>query len=95
MIDTPSTTAQPPRHCISCGSPPGVHLSWCPHLRPPSGITFTPPGVPLEFPTLRDYFAARSMQAYLGGDWAQRYDKDLLASVAYDMADAMLRARAR
>jgi len=42
--------------------------------------------------TLRDYFAAKAMQAMLsGGD----YDKPLLAfSVdAYEMADAMIRAR--
>ena len=32
MTDTPTTAAQPPRHCIACGSPSGSHLSWCPAL---------------------------------------------------------------
>ena len=32
MTDTPTTTAKIPRHCITCGSPSGVHLSWCPAL---------------------------------------------------------------
>ena len=35
MNETPSTAAQPPKHCIACGSPAGSHLSWCPTLHPP------------------------------------------------------------
>jgi hypothetical protein len=38
--------------------------------------------------TLRDYFAAKAMQALLDGDYY-----DATARMAYDMADAMLAAR--
>ena len=42
--------------------------------------------------TLRDYFAARAMQGLMSGGtggWAL----ELLAETAYEMADAMLKAR--
>lgn len=51
--------------------------------------------------TLRDYFAAKAMQSYVSRDsWIpaelektkESYDQ-LLARYAYEMADAMLRAR--
>ena len=55
--------------------------------------------------TLRDYFAAKAMQAHVSAQWAQHYatkpnedvnnhwdDKDI-AMIAYDMADEMLEAR--
>ncbi|WP_313677104.1 hypothetical protein [Pantoea vagans] len=38
--------------------------------------------------TLRDYFAAKAMQAWVGN-----YDKETAAQWAYDMADAMLLVR--
>ena len=48
--------------------------------------------------TLRDYFAAKAMQAFMARNWAhhQGTDQELidtLALSAYIMADAMLRAR--
>lgn len=48
--------------------------------------------------TMRDYFAAKAMAAYLrpsgtGQTWAQRADFDYIAETAYLAADAMLRAR--
>ena len=41
--------------------------------------------------TLRDYFAAKAMQAELTGYQGERYDR--VAKEAYKMADAMLKAR--
>ena len=54
--------------------------------------------------TIRDYFAAQAMQSIFAGEGArmvadrdERYDEtnwaEIVASNAYDMADAMLRAR--
>jgi hypothetical protein len=40
--------------------------------------------------TLRDYFAAKAMQAYVGLD---HLTEDGIAVSSYEMADAMLRAR--
>jgi hypothetical protein len=54
--------------------------------------------------TLRDYFAAKAMQALVSGDLADLADKDgvegepvvaYLARTAYHIADAMLAARAK
>ena len=39
--------------------------------------------------TLRDYFAAKAMQNYIGDDCTP----DAIAKAAYEMADAMLKAR--
>ena len=39
--------------------------------------------------TLRDYFAANAMQNYICDD----YTPDAIAKAAYEMADAMLKAR--
>lgn len=45
--------------------------------------------------SLRDYFAAKAMQAYLSSSAAPRqYSQDVYARTAYEMADAMLKARA-
>ena len=44
--------------------------------------------LPQEGMTLRDYFAAKAMQALVDGDYF-----DATARMAYDMADAMLKAR--
>ena len=44
--------------------------------------------------TLRDYFAAKAMQAYFGAPLeASAEGKDYIAMHAYKMADAMLKAR--
>jgi hypothetical protein len=44
--------------------------------------------------TLRDYFAAKAMQALLSDqDWRQDMDFGETASAAYRQADAMLKAR--
>ena len=44
--------------------------------------------------TLRDYFAAKAMQALITGTSMWREEEDIyLASCSYDMAVAMLKAR--
>ena len=44
--------------------------------------------------TLRDYFAAKAMQAYCSGpDWRLDCDPEDTAIAAYEMADEMLKAR--
>ncbi len=47
--------------------------------------------------TLRDYFAATAMQGVIAGsgdsDGCVNYSDDKVAKLAYDMADAMLKAR--
>ena len=45
--------------------------------------------------TLRDYFAAKAMQAFITHVDYRTYPDDLLANDAYEMADAMLKARGR
>jgi hypothetical protein len=42
--------------------------------------------------TLRDYFAAKAMQSFAATD-LPLWSNDRLAAEAYDLADAMLRAR--
>jgi hypothetical protein len=44
--------------------------------------------------TLRDYFAAKAMQAYVSSDkWREDMDSIRTASMAYRMADAMIKER--
>jgi hypothetical protein len=44
--------------------------------------------------TLRDYFAAKAMQGMIGGKWPTTYGERLhISEFAYDMADAMMKAR--
>ena len=44
--------------------------------------------------TLRDYFAAKAMQGYLGSpEWLREVSPQGTAEAAYRVADAMLRAR--
>lgn len=43
--------------------------------------------------TLRDYFAAKAMQALVGAEFRQDFTTEEDASYAYKMADAMLAAR--
>ena len=57
------------------------------------------PAFPLESPpyhegmTLRDYFAAKAMQAIAFEILKVTMDADLLASKSYFVADAMMKAR--
>jgi len=84
MTDTtPPTVAQHPRHCFSCGAPSGAHLSWCPTLVLSSGMN------------LRDYFAAKAMQVFLTSEKGFMDNGKITyhAKTAYQMADAMLKAR--
>lgn len=43
--------------------------------------------------SLRDYFAAKAMQALFGAEFRQEFTIEEDASCAYRMADAMLKAR--
>lgn len=43
--------------------------------------------------TLRDYFAAKAMQAYLTTDDANKVTLSTIAECSYDIADVMLEAR--
>jgi hypothetical protein len=43
--------------------------------------------------TLRDYFAAKAMQAFLTRETKFNSDLMMYAGAAYDVADAMLKAR--
>ena len=45
--------------------------------------------------TLRDYFAAKAMQAYLTHEQAANQVVDIVAGWSYEMADAMLEARSQ
>jgi hypothetical protein len=42
---------------------------------------------------LRDYFAARAMQAYMSRQLIDGYDEDVIAEMSYKVAEAMMRAR--
>jgi hypothetical protein len=51
-------------------------------------------GEPFQGMTLRDYFAAKAMQAFLSDpEWRQEMDFEDTTHAAYHMADAMLKAR--
>ena len=51
-------------------------------------------GSPQEGMTLRDYFAAKAIQGmFASGNLPKSVRDDELASVAYEFADAMLKAR--
>jgi hypothetical protein len=44
--------------------------------------------------TLRDYFAAKAMQAMIKyGPWSDYVDMEQIARLAYQQADAMMKAR--
>jgi hypothetical protein len=47
----------------------------------------------LETISLRDYFAAKAMQSFAVHEATMQWSNDRLAAEAYDLADAMLRAR--
>ena len=42
---------------------------------------------------LRDYFAAKVMQAYMGRQLIDGFDEDVIAEMSYKVAEAMMRAR--
>ena len=52
------------------------------------GFNYGEPGM-----TLRDYFAAKAMQGFLTAEYASTYRPEAWAKEAYEMADAMLKAR--
>ena len=57
-------------------------------------FAFTPLGVQVETPTLRDYFAGLAMQSIRADkEFLLRTDPAQVSDRAYDMADAMLKAR--
>ena len=43
---------------------------------------------------LRDYFAAKAMQAYMSRQLIDGFDEDVIAEMSYKVADAMMKARA-
>jgi hypothetical protein len=43
--------------------------------------------------TLRDYFAAKAMQAMCSGTWPDGHERPEIAARSFSMADAMLKAR--
>jgi hypothetical protein len=45
--------------------------------------------------TLRDYFAAKAMQAYINRPEATEVQDRMIAKCAYDMADAMIQERSK
>lgn len=62
--------------------------------RPTTGGPAFPFGTAYAGMTLRDYFAAKAMQALLSDfDWRQDMDFDDTAAAAYRQADAILKAR--
>ena len=42
---------------------------------------------------LRDYFAAKAMQAYMSRQLIDGFDEDVIAEMSYKVAEAMMRAR--
>jgi len=48
---------------------------------------------PCDGMTLRDYFAAKAMQGICASGPASEWTNERLAAEAYDLADAMLKAR--
>jgi hypothetical protein len=62
---------------------------------PTSGIHYTKDGVDMaqEGMNLRDYFAAKAMQALLANDPDAAATDDLISKGSYEMADAMMKAR--
>jgi len=52
-----------------------------------------PTGTAYQGMTLRDYFAAQALQGVLAADTEELLSVDAIASVAYRIADAMLKAR--
>ena len=58
------------------------------------GTAYSGPGAYYSGMTLRDYFAAKAMQGMLADD-SDGYVFKSCAEASYEMADAMLKARAK
>jgi hypothetical protein len=65
-----------------------------------TGQDMAQPNKPSAFPdwtkdgmTLRDYFAAKAMQGFCASPTGMEWANSRLAAEAYDLADAMLKAR--
>ena len=65
---------------------PGIRIISGDNYNPPTRVYFS--GM-----TLRDYFAAKSMQGIVCGQNLKHLTVDQIAVSAYEMADAMLKAR--
>jgi hypothetical protein len=50
-------------------------------------------GMHLSGMTLRDYFAAKALRSAIEEMWATSEDKNEAATIAYQYADAMMKAR--
>lgn len=80
--------------------PAGYTKSTCPPHDPGAGFRVTERAEPAQpGMTLRDYFAARAMQALLGSEYTSEHGlhegrEKSLAHEAYFIADALLSARA-
>ena len=48
---------------------------------------------PVDGMTLRDYFAAKALRSAIEYTWATSEDKNEAATIAYQYADAMMKAR--
>jgi len=69
------------------GGPAFPHLRW--HFGNDTYAPLAEGGM-----TLRDYFAAKAMQGYLGSpEWLREVSPQGTAEAAYRVADAMLKAR--
>ena len=63
-------------------------------LRNPQAFPTHPDGALIhDGMTLRDYFAAKAMQGICASGPAHEWSNSRLAAEAYDLADAMLKAR--
>jgi hypothetical protein len=56
----------------------------------PMAFPFT--GAGAEGMTLRDYFAAKAMQGFMGSSWNNKTFESI-STKAYDLSDAMMKAR--
>ena len=73
------------------GGPAFPHVADLVQHSPNGGITTKP--ITSNGMTLRDYFAAKVMQAILTNHRLEDCDDDVVASNAYQIADFMLKAR--
>jgi len=76
---------------MNTGGPAFPHVADLVQHSPNGGITIKP--ITSNGMTLRDYFAAKVMQAILTNHRLEDCDDDVVASNAYQMADFMLKAR--
>ena len=67
---------------------PAFPMSWVKQEAPNLNVILEQRGM-----TLRDYFAAKAMQSFAVHEATMQWSNDRLATEAYDLADAMLKAR--